>query len=104
MVFASSKYSIHVNGVQSNTIDNKRWLKQGDPLSPMLLSPMLFILAVHVLEKMLKLGNKHDHLSDLNFRGMLSEIRSIQFAGGTLIFCKANRVDITNLKNSLLSF
>ena len=91
--FSSSKFTILVNITQSNIINCKRGLKQGDPPSP-----MLFILVVDVLHRMLSLGFANGHFSDLYFRGALRYVRSLQFAGDTLIFCTANRVDITNLK------
>jgi len=99
MNFNSYKYSVHVNGIQSNTINCKRGLKQGDPLSP-----VLFILAADVLQRMVVLGSENGHLSELNLMGELKNTRSLQFADDTLIFCKANRADITNLKLILYLF
>jgi len=92
MIFASSKSTILVNGIQSNIINCKTGLKQGDPL---LLT--LFTLAVDVLHRMLSLGITNGHFSDLNFKALRC-VTSLQFADDTLIFCKTNRVDITNFK------
>ncbi|XP_020243643.1 uncharacterized protein LOC109821898 [Asparagus officinalis] len=74
-------------------------LKKGDSLPP-----MLFLLVVDVLCKMLHNSCDHGDLSELHLKGMLNDIKSLQFADDTIVFCKANPTDITNLKSILYLF
>ncbi|XP_020272638.1 uncharacterized protein LOC109847809 [Asparagus officinalis] len=88
-----------VNGSPTNPFTCQRGLKQGDPLSP-----MLFLLMVDVLCRMLHNSCDHGDLSKLHLKGMLNDIKSLQFADDTIIFYKANLTDITNLKSILYLF
>ncbi|XP_020272679.1 uncharacterized protein LOC109847855 [Asparagus officinalis] len=76
-----------------------RGLKQGDPLSP-----MLFLLVVDVLNRMLINSAAAGDLSQLNLKGELNKIRSLQFADDTTIFSKALPTDMITLKAILLIF
>ncbi|XP_020262425.1 probable tocopherol O-methyltransferase, chloroplastic [Asparagus officinalis] len=98
-ILSSAKSVVLVNGSPSAFFQCHRGLKQGDPLSP-----LLFLLIVDVLTKMISSSALSGDLSDLNLKGELNHIRTLQFADDTLIFCKATRRDIHTLKIILRIF
>ncbi|XP_020262664.1 uncharacterized protein LOC109838650 [Asparagus officinalis] len=92
-ILSSSKSAVLVNGSPTKFFRCYRGLKQGDPLSP-----LLFLLVADVLSKMLNCSAAAGDLSDLNLKGQLNSIRTIQFADDTIIFSRASRSDMATLK------
>ncbi|XP_020272353.1 uncharacterized protein LOC109847533 [Asparagus officinalis] len=98
-IMFSSSSSMLVNGTPTNPFTCHRGLKQGDPLSL-----MLFLLVADVLCRMLHNSCNYGDLLELHLKCMLNDIKSLQFADDTLIFCKATSSDISNLKSILYLF
>ncbi|XP_020266848.1 uncharacterized protein LOC109842372 [Asparagus officinalis] len=65
---------------------------------------MLFLLVVDVLCRMLHNSCDHGDLAELHLKGSLNDIKSLQFTGDTIVFCKADPSDISNLKSILYLF
>ncbi|XP_020249244.1 uncharacterized protein LOC109826633 [Asparagus officinalis] len=92
-ILSSSKSAVLVNGSPTKFFRCFRGLKQGDPLSP-----LLFLLVANVLSKLLKCSAQSGDLSELNLKGQLNNIRSIQFADDTIIFSRATPSDMWLIK------
>ena len=56
-------------------------LRQGDPLSP-----LLFIVATHILNRMLALGSDNQLINGIQFPHSRPSVTNIQYADDTLIF------------------
>jgi hypothetical protein len=87
---SSVSYSILVNGHPSPHFKPHRSIRQGD-----LLSPYLFILCADVFSRML--SNKQDQ-SLINGLAIAPKISHLFFADDSIIFCKANKAEATQLK------
>ncbi|XP_020270581.1 uncharacterized protein LOC109845720 [Asparagus officinalis] len=98
-ILSSAKSAVLVNGSPTAFFRCHRGLKQGDSLSP-----LLFLLIVDVLSKMISASALSGDLSNLNLKGELNNIRTLQFADDTLIFCRASCKDIHTLKRILHIF
>ncbi|XP_020267043.1 uncharacterized protein LOC109842598 [Asparagus officinalis] len=98
-IISSSKSAVLVNGTPTSFFKCFKGLKQGDPLSP-----LLFLLVADVLSQMLRCSAASGDLSNLNLRGNLNSIRTIQFADDTIIFSRANPSDMVTLKTILSIF
>lgn len=98
-IIFSSSTAVIVNGVKTRQISCKRGLHQGDPLSP-----LLFILVTDVLSQMINQAFDRGFLQDLNLKGNLNSLRSLQFADDTLIISKATSKDISTIKIILYLF
>ncbi|XP_020272163.1 uncharacterized protein LOC109847341 [Asparagus officinalis] len=98
-ILSSAKSAVLVNGSPTAFFRCHRGLKQGDPFSP-----LLFLLIVDVMSKMISASALSGDLFDLKLKGELNNIRTLQFADDTLIFCRATRKDIHTLKTILHIF
>jgi hypothetical protein len=86
-LLSTSTSRVLLNGIPLQPIPHTRGLLQGDPLSP-----LLFILAIDLL----------DLLSKLN--GRTARFRVSMYEDDTAIFLKPSVTDFTNLKAILLNF
>ena len=68
-------------------------LKQEDPLSP-----LLFILAADILPRMMKTAAANNIIRGIGDEDTVGKIMCLQYADDTLIFCKASREYVRNLK------
>ncbi|XP_020266968.1 uncharacterized protein LOC109842513 [Asparagus officinalis] len=98
-ILALSKSSVIVNDYLTNTFDCYRCLKQDDPLSP-----MCFILAADILNRMLISSVNSGDLAELHLKRRLNDIWSLQFADDTLIFCRADHQNVSTLESILYLF
>ena len=62
MCVTSAKFSILVNGSPKGFFGATNGLRQGDPLSP-----LLFIVATHILNRMLVLGKQNNLIEGIQF-------------------------------------
>lgn len=79
LLLQSSSTMILLNGVPGNTINCKRGLRQGDPLSP-----LLFILCVDVLYNMMQRAVDSNAISAVGLENL--KVHTLQFADDTLMF------------------
>jgi hypothetical protein len=73
--------SIRLNGESSSYFNPGKWLRQGDPLSP-----LLFNLMVDVFTRMLSKAASKGHIIGLLSSIYLEGIISLQYADDTLLF------------------
>ena len=84
---------INVNGERSNYLSTYRGLRQGDPLSPLLLNLVSDVLGV-LLDKAVTKGHIIGVLENL----ILGGISHIQYADDTIIMVDGSDQSIRNLK------
>lgn len=99
MCISSAKFSILVNGSLKGSFGATNGLGQGDPLSP-----LLFIIVAHILNKMLCLGKKNHLIEGIRFPNNESEVLNIQYVDDTLLFVTPSDNCIINLKRILCYF
>nr|XP_016440518.1 PREDICTED: uncharacterized protein LOC107766282 [Nicotiana tabacum] len=91
-------YSIIVNGKPIKPFEAKRWLRQEDPLAP-----LLFIIAMEYLCRLLKqLGNN----KNFKFHPRCAKLNLIQlgFADDLLLFCKGEEKSVVEIHNQFQRF
>lgn len=96
-ILASSQSRIVINGEHSEYFTHKRGLRQGDPISP-----MLFIIAVDVFQRMIHVANNllHEPLS-----GRCSQpIYALQYADDTAVIANASARTLITFKLVLRMF
>jgi len=85
LIFSSGTSYVLLNGVPGKTIHCRRWVRQGDPLSP-----LLFVLTADLLQAIL---NHERNLGRLNLPVHLKHTQDfpiLQYADGTLIFMEGD--------------
>jgi hypothetical protein len=87
ILFSTTSSRALINGVQGDTFDNKRGVRQGDPLSP-----MLFILAFDPLQRILDLASEHSILTPLPLAA--AKLRTSLYADDVAIFINPTRNDL----------
>ena len=95
----SARFSILVNGSPRGFFGASNGLRQGDHLSP-----LLFIVATHVLNRILALGVSNNLINDIQFPNGGPHVLNIQYADDTLIFLTPEKEGIINLKRILGCF
>lgn len=90
---------ILVNGSPTAEFNPERGLRQGDPLSP-----FLFIIVVGGLNILLAKAKELGILKGVPVGNCEETISHLQFADDTIVFCKAEWVEVLNVKRILRCF
>ena len=96
-LLSTSSSCILLNGVPTAPIKHGRGVRQGDPLSP-----LLFVIAIDLLQKILDLAMEEGHL--VKFKGKQVVMRTSIYADDTAIFVKPYKKDVTALADILTKF
>jgi hypothetical protein len=91
--------AISINGEVGPSFRNKRGLRQGDPLSP-----LLFNFMAEALSVMLTKASEAGHIAGVAPHLIPGGISHLQYADDTLIFVQYNEQHISNLKFLLMCF
>ncbi|RVX06605.1 LINE-1 reverse transcriptase-like [Vitis vinifera] len=92
---STAKFSILINGVPAGFFPNSKGLRQRDSLSP-----YLFVLGMEVLSTLIRRAGEGGFLAGCRLRGrggVELNVSHLLFADDTIIFCKAEREQVTNL-------
>jgi hypothetical protein len=96
-MFASSSYSVRLNGVRGQWLRHRRGLQQGDPLSP-----FLFILVIDTLQFILKKATDKGMLTPL--RDRTARLRFSLYADDVAVFMNPVKADIDMVMEILHNF
>jgi hypothetical protein len=91
ILFSTASSRALINGVQGESFDHMRGVRQGDPLSP-----MLFILAFDPLQRILDLASEHGVLTPLPLAA--AKLRTSLYADDAAIFINPTRNDLQAVK------
>jgi hypothetical protein len=91
--------AISINGVVGPYFRNKRGVRQGDPLSP-----MLFDLVVDALALVLRKANGASHIKGVISHLLPGWVTHLQYADDTMILIEKDDTSIANLKFILICF
>jgi hypothetical protein len=91
--------AISINGEVDPYFRNKRGVRQGDPISP-----LLFDLVVDALALILSKTNAAGHIKGVISHLLPGGITHLQYADDTMILIKKNDTSIANLKFILICF
>jgi hypothetical protein len=91
--------AISINGVVGPYFRNKRGVRQGDPISP-----LLFDLVVDALALILKKSNNAGHIKGVISNLLPRGITHLKYVDNTMIFVEKNDISIANLKFILICF
>ena len=97
ILFSTASSRALINGVQGESFDHRRGVRQGDPLSP-----MLFILAFDPLQRILDLASEHGVLTPLPLAA--AKLRTSLYADDAAIFINPTRNDLQAVKQILNAF
>ncbi|RVW53855.1 LINE-1 reverse transcriptase-like [Vitis vinifera] len=92
---STAKFSVMINGVPTGFFSNFKGLRQGDPLSP-----YLFVLGMEVLSILIRRAVDGGFLSGCKIKGRGEEemiVSHMLFADDTIIFCEANKEQVSAL-------
>ncbi|KAF5465302.1 hypothetical protein F2P56_015322 [Juglans regia] len=93
---SSASYSILLNGEAQTPFKPSRGLRQGDPLSP-----YLFILCGEALSAMIQKADLIGSISSVPMGKGPQRVSHLFFADDSLIFCKSNSLEWSNLMRIL---
>ena len=99
---STANFSILINGTPSNFFRSTKGLRQGDPLSP-----YLFLLVMEVFSQLLFRARSGGYIEGFkvgNSNGIERDLFHLLFANNTLLFCKANSVQLCYLSWVFLWF
>ena len=99
MCISSTRFSVLVNGSPKGFFGFSNRLRQGDPVSP-----LLFVVAAYVLNRMLALGVDNHLISGIQFHNGGPQVLNIQYVDDTLLFLSPEEEGILNLKRILGCF
>lgn len=91
----SVRYSVLINGIPHGTINPKRGIRQGGPLSP-----YLFILCADILSHLIKTRASEGDIRGIRIGLNVLAITHLQFADDSLFFCQANVRNFQALKDA----
>jgi hypothetical protein len=86
-------FSILVNGQPSQSFNPHREIRQGDPLSP-----YLFIICADVFSSMITSKQSQSLFHGIAIAQNAPKVTHLFFADDSIIFCKANKEEVTHLK------
>ena len=96
---ASSTSALNINNTLGSWFPNRRGLKQGNPLSP-----LLFILIADTLTRILETANSEKLLEGFDDFSITRQVLSLHFTDDTLIFLKADKQYLNTLKFILYAY
>ena len=96
MCISSAKFSVLVNGSPKGFFSSSNGLRQGDPLCP-----LLFIVATHILNRMLALGSDNGLICGIQYPHSEPSVINIQYVDDTVIFLTPSLEGFVNLKRIL---
>ncbi|KAL9672015.1 hypothetical protein QQ045_009589 [Rhodiola kirilowii] len=97
--YSSAKLAVLINGSPSKEFAMERGLRQGDPLSP-----FLFLVAVEGLSRILDKAVEEGVIEGVVWLNNGEKLSHLQFADDTVLFCKAEAVEVESLKSTLIAF
>jgi hypothetical protein len=92
-------FSILINGQPTKSFIPERGLRQGDPLSP-----YLFIICADVLSSLIIKANQDNLIHGVKIVPRAPEITHLFFADDSLMFCRANEKETTQVKDIINSY
>jgi hypothetical protein len=95
----SVTFAILINGIPAQTFSPQRGLRQGDPLSP-----YLFILCADVLSGLISNAQMEKCIKGVKVAHGAPEITHLFFSDDSLLFCRANKEEVTHLKNIITTY
>ena len=99
MCISTAKFSILINWSPNGYFGASKGLRQGDPLSP-----LLFIVVTHILNRMLALAVENQLIAGIQYPNNGPNVTNIQYADDTLIFLAPTDECVINLKRILCCF
>ncbi|XP_027157917.1 uncharacterized protein LOC113759541 [Coffea eugenioides] len=96
---SSVTYSFNINGVPKEFVIPKRGIRQGDPLSP-----YLFLLCSEGFSNLLKQAEGEKRILGMKISRNGPSMTHLFFADDSLIFCKANREEASELFQILRNY
>ena len=99
MCIKSVSYSVLLNGEARGLIRPTRGIRQGDPISP-----YLFLLCGEGLSAMLKQAENRGSINGVSVCRRAPRISHLLFADNSLVFCKANMTECSNIWKILQDF
>ncbi|KAK2370269.1 hypothetical protein QL285_083333 [Trifolium repens] len=92
-------FSILINGRPSQNFYPKRGLRQGDPLSP-----YLFIICANVFSGLITQAQQGKRIHGIKIAHGAPEVSHLLFADDSLLFCRANNQEATEVKNIIMNY
>ena len=92
MCIKSVSYSVLLNGEPKGLIRPTRGIRQGDPISP-----YLFLLCGEGLFALLKQAENRGSINGVSVCRRAPQISHLLFADDSLVFCKANMTECSNI-------
>ena len=88
----TSSFSFNINGEVRGFVRPSRGIRQGDPISP-----YLFIICAEGLSNLLKQAQRKGVITGLKICKEGPSISHLLFADDSLLFCKADKMQVTKM-------